>query len=286
MIEQIIVQSLRRLENRHHAFLGAAAMQDIPPEIITFLLGKDNYDFQESFDAIADAAEADGFPFVRHYTQGLRTEWVQQTPATACQIWNFARNLRYILYTEKTSLIIWDDKMINLSWQKINRIVARLKSNDAYEFFAFQLGIRGEAINIKLKSLSPEERKHQNTVLFEAIKDGCSPEDSVDVFLTHGINGYDETFVLSPNGAGWLLHCLSNSTAPYNFLDEFIKHELPSHAEYIKTVGKGVYCPTEIGFRFVREILPQGTTTDWAHAESEHFESSRRQIEPNYIVLD
>lgn len=282
IIEQVIVQTLRRLTNRHHVFLGGADARRIPYNRIIFSDGVDNLDYNDDMKAIADAAAADGFHWVSDYAQGKSDEHTQQTPATVAQAWNFASNLRYIIDSGKISLIIWDDKMINVQWRVLNEIVEYCH-NLPEELYAIQLVIRGHEEDIGFEPLSNDERKKMSTETFNAIFDRLDAHAYARFFFTRGIAGYDESFVLTPEGARWMLNALGSSTNFYNYVDHFIKQELPLHAEKAHKLGKGVYCPAEIGYKFVRQSVPLGSTTDWIPKEHPNYENVHKTAEINFL---
>ena len=283
IIDKVIIQTIERNADRHQRVLGAAAMMKIPDDRLLFSIGQDNLDFDDDMERITEAAKADGFEWASEYALGTKTEHVQQTPATACQAWNFGRNLQYIIDNNLTALILWDDKMIAVSWSKLNRVLQSIHNIPTHEFYAAQLVIRGHEDEVILEPVTNTERKEQSLRLFHAITNGLSIEDYGSIFFTRGFAGYDESIVFSPVGAQWMLNLLASSTEFYTFVDHFIKIEMPYHAEKANKMGKGVYCPAEIGYQFVREIQKMGTTTDWAHEDSTMYEGSREITKINYI---
>lgn len=111
MIDKVLVLTLERCFERQQAWLGASRMRDIPEDIITFVQAHDNNGVVELSD-IAELASADGFEFVEEYALGTVTEYVQQTPASVCQIWNISRVLRHISENNETCLFLFDDHML------------------------------------------------------------------------------------------------------------------------------------------------------------------------------
>jgi len=143
MIDKVLVLTLERCVDRHHAWLGASQMRDIPLEVIHFVKGHDGKAY-DSMETIAVAATEDGFDFVEEYAIGTVTEYVQQTPGSVSQVWNYARILRHISEQDEVCLVLNDDKMLTVSFNILNIMVNELLSVVDEEFFALQLTRRGD----------------------------------------------------------------------------------------------------------------------------------------------
>lgn len=276
MIEKIYVLSLKRCTDRHQAWLGASQMRGIPLEIVEFVEAHDDKMF-EDMDEIAEYARVDGFPFVEEYAIGTKTEFVQQTKGSVCQVWNFSRILRHISQNLETALLLIDDKMLSVHFNVINTIAFEL-INDEDEFFIWQLSQRGHLDELHLDELSREDRYEQSYYLFNAIFHQNIPSYK-DFFLTKGINGYDENMVLSPQGANWILGALERADDFYIFYDHFIANRLRDESIGAIEHNKGIYSPKESGFEFVNTIMPMGTTTNYAPKESVHFKEATKTTE-------
>ncbi len=271
MIDKILVLSLRRCSERHYTWLGASKMRNIPIECVEFVEGHDG-SLYESMEDVADFAKADGFDFVEEYAVGTTTEYVQQTTASVSQIWNFARIFRHIANGEKVCMVLADDKMITVSFNIISLIVQELRIQDA-EFLAFQLLQRGDINELDCEDKGKYDIAEYSGHVFDAIFKKEIPSYA-DFFLKLGLCGYDESFVLSPEGASWILDCLNTADDFYIFFDHFIHNRLTKDTVVAIENGKGVYCPKEYGYTFVETIMPMKTTTHWAPEGTHHYEES------------
>ncbi len=274
MIDKILVLTLERCVDRQYAWLGASQMRDIPLERVRFVKGQDDKDY-DSMAAIVKAAENNGFPFVEEFAIGTVTDYVQQTPGSVCQVWNYGRILRHISERSEVCLVIHDDKMVNVSFNIINIIINELLSREAEEFYVCQLAQRGDINEIALDQDKDRfEIDRISTAVFQAIFNHAIVSYE-DFFLKKGIAGYDETMVLSPAGAAWILNFLYNSDDFYIFYDHFIHCRLTTAAAIANQNGKGVYCPALSGYDFVRQIMPMATTTHFAPEGTVHFEQAQ-----------
>lgn len=285
-IDKIVVMSLDRTPDRQDKWDGAAAIMGIDPSLVEVAIGHDNKHFDDNMKTVAEAAVADGFPWVADYAQGLKTEYCQQTAASVCQIWNYCRILRELKEQEQTGLIIFDDKMLTLKFDRFLELVAEVRSVEGVEFFALQLMLRGTASEIRLPELTYELRYKMSREIYNGVLD--IPMDGYrEIFLQHGIMGYDETFVFSPKGADWFLKCLDLAPrSDYMFLDHFICQAMPAFGQQAVDRGNGVYCPSEVGYKFVDTFIHVGTTTDWAPEGSSGYEESLKKTERQYFFRE
>lgn len=277
MIDKVLVLTLERCIERQRTWLGASQMRDIPLEHISFIKGHDGKDY-EDMSEIAQAASADGFDFVEEYALGTTTEYVHQTPGSVSQVWNYGRILRHISERSEVCLILHDDKMINLSFNILNIIVSELLNIEDEEFFAFQLVQRGDLNEIAYENKDRFELDEMSKQIFSAIFNQAIPSYK-EFFLKKGIAGYDETMVLSPEGANWILNCLSSADDFYIFYDHFVHKRLTTEAALATQNGKGIYCPRLSGYKFASEIMFMETTTDYAPEGSLHYEQSKLNTE-------
>lgn len=270
MIEEVIVLTLEHCIERHWAWLSASKLRGIPEDNISYVkghFGEDYGDMQE----IADAAARDGFGFVEEYALGTVTEYTQQTPGSVSQIWNYARILRYIIESGKICLVIVDDKMITVQYGVLFMIVNELVNQSEKDFYLFQLRQRGDLNELEFK----EKDRHEMSVFSHDIFNAIFNNEIYsykNFFVKQGISGYEETMVISPAGAKWILDNLHNAGDFYIFYDHFIQHCLSVEA---KNNNNGIYCPAEAGYCFVNEIMPMGTTTNWAPKDSHHYIESQ-----------
>ena len=284
-IDIIIVLSIERAINRHWSFLGAASQHlcGIPEDLIHIYNGPDGRDYNNDMQRAAAAAAADGFPWVDEYSIELRTEYVQQTPALTCQIWSYAQILRYLVNTQQTGLILWDDKMLKVPFTFFCDVLSMLQE-DEKEFYMWQLMLRGHPTEVQMRDLNEVQRLKQSEIVFNTIIRGDT-EIPVNFLIEEGIKGYDESIVFSPAGAAWMLEKLANADDFHTFLDHFICHEMSSLSIEAGKDGKGFYSPTEFGYNFVDVYMQLGSLTDWAHEESIHYVESRKSVGPRYIDL-
>lgn len=282
-IDKIIVMTLDRSENRQWSFLGASAMMNIDPSMIHFAIGKDNLDYKNNMRSVAEAAEKDGFSFVADYARGTKNDYAKQTAASVCQVWNYCRILRYLYQTNQTALILFDDKMINVDFIGLMELVDELQSKKKVEFYAAQLMLRGTPDVIKSPPMTPELRNALTLEAFNGSGFGDTPKEVSPMFFQKGMSGYDESIVFSPEGANWFLNCLNLAPDFYLFLDHFICFGMPMLAQQAVNRNKGVFCPSEVAYKFVRKIADFKTTTDWATKDGSHFEESKRDTTLNYL---
>lgn len=277
MIDKILVLTLRRCVDRHLAWLAASQMRDIPLEIVGFVEGHDDNDFTD-MDEVVGFALDDGFGFVEEYAVGTVTEYVQQTTASVCQVWNIARTLRHIANSDEICLFIFDDKMLTISFNILNIMTSELLYDEKSEFLICQLLQRADLNEVEYKEDNRFERHEVSSLIFDAIFNQKIPSYR-EFFLKNGIVGYDETMIISPAGADWILGCLDRVDDFYIFYDHFIHNRLTAEAQGAVQEGMGIYCPRESGFAFVSEIMPMGSVTNWAPEGSFHYEESRKKTE-------
>ena len=285
-IDKIIVMTLDRSIERKWAFLGASSIVNIDPSMIYFAIGKDNLDYKNDMYKVAEAATIDGFSFVKDYARGMQSEFCKQTAASACQVWNYCRVLRYLHKTNQTGLIIFDDKMISVDFEQLMEMVDEIKEggkDKTNEFFAMQLMLRGEEDVLHLPEMTPKLRKSLTSEFFSWGEFGQSAEYYRPLLFQNGITGYDETFIFSPEGADWFLRCLDLAPDFYMFLDHFICFGMPAYAKQATNRRKGVYCPSEVSYKFVKTYMDFPTTTDWATKDSNDYEQAHKPLKLNYI---
>ena len=280
-IDKIIVMTLARSQNRQWAFLGASSIMQVDPSLIYFANGKDNLDYDDDMEKIVEAATTDGFPWVADYARDMKDEFRQQTPATACQAWNYCRILRYLVEHSQTALVIFDDKMFTLDFSLLMELTAEAKAVEDKEFYALQLMLRGGGAELHLPELSYHTRHQMSSDIYAGATG--KPGTYRDLFLQETITGYDETFVFSPQGAEWFLKCIGIAPDYYFYLDHFICQAMPEFAKQAVKKGKGIYCPSEVGYKFVDQLMPVGTTTDWAVEGSFNYEDSRKEVVAQYL---
>ena len=282
MIDKVLVLTIPESENRRWLWHGASQMRKIPEEHIYFIKGHAGKDF-ENMEAVAKAAAADGFNFIEEYAIGTVSEFAQQTPASVSQVWNFARIFRHITEMDETCLVIVDDKMLTVDYHVLSLIVDELHAIENQQFHILQLKQRGDLNEIEYTEKDRFEQDEYTNKVFNAIFHR-QIESYVDFFLQPGIKGYEETFIISPPGAAFILETLETAGDFFIFFDHFIHKALSARAKQAPP-EKGIYTPAESGYEFVRLIAPMGTTTHWAPRGTHHFKDSITQTEFKWLEI-
>ena len=325
-IDKHVVLTLERSSNRHWSMLGGARAMGIPTEKICFVKGHDNKEFDDDMEDIAEAAEVDGFPHVKYFAKGLKNEAVSQSASGVCQAWNFSRILRYIAFSNETHLITWDDRMITIPFSWLDKIIDELEIRKE-DFYLFQLRVRmgdSELIeNERILKCHPEligditeydklfidDFDEFDSKLKEKWKDEFrqfkesqykdyglleTPEKYINKYIQRNMVGYDESMVISPKGAAWLLSEALNMKdldpnddvegEPYWFtaacrricFDAWIGLDLVNDPlKKALKEGKGIYCPKRIGYKYIEDWMPMGSDVEWANKNHERFENFR-----------
>ena len=326
-IDKHLVLTLERSKDRHWAMLGGSVAMQTPKEKIHFVEGHDNKDYNDDMKRIANAAEADGFPYTHQFAEGVKDKWVAQSASGVCQAWNYSRILRHIAMGTQTCLVTWDDRILTLPFPWIDKIVEELQNKEE-EFYLFQLRIRmGDAYNLihdnkKICMFYPDLVEDIDSYLelmdrdFEVFDKTLterwvsdfeefikhlyetsglfdSPKAYVNEYLQKGMIGYDESLIISPKGAAWLLlqafemedidHESETDDMPYwetaihrrNTFDCWMAGDLDIEIKKAIDGGKGIYCPKEIGYRYIHDWLPMNSDVDWTNAKTSDLETIR-----------
>ena len=283
-LDIITVLTIERAKDRHQSLLGAALhpLIGIPPEMLKFVIGIDGKDYDD-MQAIATAAAEDGFGWVEEYALGTKTEYVQQTRESVAQIWGYARILRFLVETNQTGLILWDDKMITINLNALCGILEHLKAQEK-TFYAWQLALRGDVNEIGMQALDVQTRIHRSYLYFQSMVTGV-PAPPLGTLIDEGIAGYEECMVFSPNGASWMLKELEKGEDFYLFLDHFICQQVAGITKIAVQDGKGFYRPMEVGYKFVDAYRPMGSLTQWAHEDAPKHHESKLTTNPEYLTL-
>lgn len=286
IIDKIIALNLERRENRRWAFLSAASVKRIPRKRIFFHKAEDHLDYSNDFSEILSAIQADGFGYLSCYGQGLETEYAKQTPASLCQIWNYCRLLRHISQGSfEMVFLTHDDRLPCVAWEIIETLAEELY-NEAAPFFCFQLRIRGHNGELNLPMESIEDQFQHDKNIFSALIFDQPIEHYKDIFIQQGLFGYEESMLISPAGAQWILECLANNPGDYLFYDHFIRYKLAEIAYYMSLGNIGIYCPRRQAYKFIDEYLEFGSDTDWGTTENEAFISqSENKVSPQFLEL-
>ena len=321
MIDQVIALTIPRSVDRQWLYFGRMTAMGVPANRIFFFRGADAKHFNNSYDKIADAAEKDGYPFVRQfqgYTDVLR---VQQTPSQMAQVWSYAKILRYITEIDQTVLVTWDDRYLTTSFNFLAQLVHKLKS--LRDFYMFQLRIRGWKRELMSFIRPPEnqdphdeERIHYimglNREMFSlATSPHYQPSfENEEVFVRRGMYGMDETIVFSPAGAQLLLDYMMDMEDIDPDIKKMDQHDLtPTQMEEYgkrlnidtflywgflhKALPKilkdnpdiGIYCPRALGFDFIEDSIPMGSLHGWTNSlySPESAKTVNQKISLQYI---
>lgn len=326
-IDKHLILTLKRSKNRHYAVRGGALAMQTPKDKIHFVAGHDNLDYDNDMRKVADAAEADGFPYAQCFAKGYKDDILKQSASGTCQVWNFSRILRYIALGNETCLVTWDDRVTTLPFPFIERITKHLQNRDE-EFYFWQLRIRiGDAYNLTpnniriLKTyprLIGDEKTQQafndlmlkdwemfsDTLTKRWVSDyaefinnhymGLSmtspPHKYVEKYLIKNRIGYDESMVISPQGAAWILlqamdmedldPADDDPDAPNymsavqrrNTFDSWMFVDLEPHVHEAIADHKGIYCPREIGYKYIHDWMPMGSSVEWANED--HYDTA------------
>ena len=282
-ITKIIPLTMQNSIDRQWAFKAGMKAQGVPEDDIFFFAGHAGKDYKDNMLRVARAAADDGFAWIYAYAREAKTEYCEQTAASVSQVWNVARFLRWLVNQEETETVLfsWDDKVLNLPYGILSYIVLELQAEG--NFYLLQLQIRDEFENIPYEPPARKEAFFIDKIYYEAIIHNTI-DSYKNLFLKDGMLGYDESFVITPTGAYWMLQQLSEIDDFYIFFDHCLAEAFPKLAEKaITDYNAGIYCPKSPGFNFIHEPFKFGTGTDWAHEESEHYQSSREKSEIQFI---
>lgn len=298
MIDKYIILTTPRNLKREYLVYGGTTARGVPPKKIHFFLGRDARDFQNSLAAVAEAAADDGYPFLRQFGVGMQGPWVKQSAGNVALFWNWARILGVIADAGETVMLIWDDRIPTVDWEVLEEGVHDIKSQD--NFYLWQLRVRAHVAHCEVLKRPRLEWQdvEQNMLLFkEAMR--SRHLDFTKKFLQKGLIGYDESMVLSPAGARWLLEQMLKmptivtvsphfefAEPPKSDIRECEELNIPERArlnndnwlcwdptlqENIAKAIKdkcGIYTSKRLGYDFVQDWLPRASTVEWATTET------------------
>ena len=326
-IDKHLILTLERSKTRQWAMLGGCTAMQTPIEKIRFIEGHDNLDYDDDMKKVARAADADGFPYAEYFARGLKNEVIGQSASGVCQVWNLSRILRYIANGTETCIITWDDRILTLPFEWIDRITTELQSRKE-EFYFFQLRVRiGDAItdNERICKCYPEllegadeylklmkksfdvfdevlnekwdldfeqfiESQYEDYSLLES-----KPKTYINKYIQKNRLGYDESMVISPKGAAWLLIQAFDmedirdeyepKDMPYwdivlhrrNTFDSWMIKDLDIPVQNAIELDKGIYCPKEIGYKYIHDWMFMGSDVEWTNLGNPTMESLRKR---------
>ena len=147
MIEKVLVLNLPHRIDRRYFMLGHLLTIGVPKDLIEIFPAKYGRDYK-TFDAIVDDAIADGFPDFADF----RRYQSQYPPPYFSYLWNWCRMLREIQEYGLITLILLDDRMLQIDWRTLNGSIEPLVT----DFKLLQIGwfmdgehqyISGEQVN-------------------------------------------------------------------------------------------------------------------------------------------
>ena len=131
-----------------------------------------------------------------------------------------------------------------------------------------------------------------------------SPHSYIDRYIQRNMIGYDESIVFSPKGASWLLrqafdmkdldHENEDPGIPYwdtvlcrrTCFDSWMGFDLGDEIAKCVNDGKGLYCSKQMGYGYVDDWLPMGSSVGWTNKSHDFFESYRvRSDEITYLDI-
>ena len=300
-IDKYIIITIPRSIKRQWSSLGGNIRAGVPDERIHFYFGEDAKDYDGDMKRVAEAAADDGYPFLRQFALGLESTYVKQTAGNIALFWNWATMLKYIAQSGETCALLWDDRILNVEHDTLERIIAELRMRRE-DFHILQLRLRAGAehlvavnhpvyVDIKQNTEIESDRKmFQGTIKSPLLS-------YYGVFMEKGLWGFDESMVLSPPGAHWLFTQMMKTKDLTDDLKQFDKSKLetdfehrhmkadqlypeyrsrlnndnwlycaPHLREAIKDAladNKGLYSPRKIAYEFVNEPLNLGTDVHW-----------------------
>ena len=326
-IDKHLILTLDRSKNRQYSVFGGATAMQTPPDKIRFVKGHDDKGFDGDMNTIADEAEVDGFEFVRQFAGGLENKWIKQSPSGVCQAWNFCRILRYIAMGSETCIITWDDRILTLPFPFVDKVTSELQKREE-EFYMWQLRIRFgndrdmlevERIHLLHPELIPDKVEYEKLIgdrdvcqrefikeydkRFQIFLDGhyknsivmTNTKEYVETYLIKDKIGYDESLVISPKGAAWLLIqainmkeldpdndpneevTWENALNRRSCFDAWISFDLNEPSKKAIADGKGIYCPKRMEYKYVHDWLPMGSDVEWGHPDNEKVQEFRRK---------
>ena len=328
-IDKHLILTLRESHNRQHAMLGGSVAMQTPRDKIFFIEAVDNDKYDNDMQKIADAAAADNFPYVHQFARGVQDHNIGQSVSGVNQVWSYSRILRYIAQGDDVCLLTFDDRILSLPFPWIDKITESLQDRDE-DFYFWQLRVRladahynhidftracrefPEMIDNAADYIEPLQRdlglflgvlqekvklehekfcrdQYMNPVVFG------DADAYIRQYLMKDCIGYDETFIISPKGAAWMLlqamdmeelsPDMDTEGMPYwetylhkrNTFDCWILNDLRPRVKDAVLSGKGIYCPQRLGYRYVHDWLPMGSNVEWTNLENPKMEQMRNE---------
>ena len=232
MIDKIIVMNLPAETRRRYLCEGALLAKGVPLDRFQIWECIDDKAYEKSQKLCEDASDDK----IEQYTKLLDSGMYKHVPiAILAQQWNYFRIMRYIIEKRITAIVMHDDTILGLKFERLQAIISILKN-------------RG---NFHLLLLNCFRKPH---VLHNELTPICAHS-----IIMHGICGsYDLGVIYSPRGANWVLntHTFENDTVKledFYMLCSLGKIDQPKGCYTVfndqyshKEMGNRVYCPSTI----------------------------------------
>ena len=296
-IDRYIILTIPSSIKRQWASLAGAVATGVPEDMVSFFKGEDARDYGLNMSYVAQSASEDGYPFFYQFAVGLESAYIKQSAGNVALFWGWARVLEWIADSSETCLLIWDDRIPNIEFNHIDNLCREMKA--AGNFYIAQLRIRSDWAN--LQALGRPEYKFEDPYVEEQIFKHAMKNFSgkyLDTFFQSGLLGYDETMILSPVGANWLLQQMKlmeivdiHKDFEFSETKELGIYETdlnplerarlnndnwlcwdPKFREATQEAiesKRGIYTPKKIGYKFVQEFLNFDSDVAWS-PDGEH----------------
>ena len=203
VIERVVALTIEKAVHRQWMYIGGMTGKGVPLADISFYRGRTGAEFGNDYNRVADAADVDGFNFVRCFQGHGDIGIIKQTPAQMCQVWAYASILLDILESKKTTLVTWDDRILTIPYYLLQDIICNLEAQDD-QFWMFQLRLRGEPAYLRMPKDDAETDYLIHADQFLAFTNPNYIPNYTEMFTRKGFYGYDESIVFTPGAAGWV----------------------------------------------------------------------------------
>ena len=219
MIDKYIIMTIPRSVKRQWYALGANVAAGVPYDRLSFVFGEDAANYGNNMKSVAAAAADDGYPFLRQFAIGLKSTYVNQSAGNVALFWNWAKTLKWIGQSGETCVLLWDDRVLAVNHEQLERIVKDLKKMGTFRILQLRLranpehlaaveqptyahysaGENWEKMYIAIERAN--EEIDQDRILWKSAQ---YANKNIETFMTRGLWGFDESMVLTPEGARWL----------------------------------------------------------------------------------
>ena len=212
-IDKVYIFTIDRAKERQLISLGSLFSMEVPQDRIEFFIGAD-YEEYDSIHDVCDAAISDGFSMFKKTKADNHDLW---THACIAQQWSYMHLWRRIADNNETSMILHDDVLLRMKFDRYQHIVARLNDVDP----------KWRLLNLlsytSLKDWNREGFGNFNHMMFKGIVNHC----------------YDQALVINTRFVEWIMN--SPYADGYNGLDSFFV-EIESNPKYkIFTDHEGIW---------------------------------------------